>query len=284
MLKDALKRIANRFGLEVRRTRGPWPGGRVGPGLSPEPGAARPGRATYGATGRPVPPELLGELDPVEKEILWQVEDYTLTSPERIVTLIRATRYLVRAGIPGAFVECGVWRGGSMMAAALTLLAERDTSRDLYLFDTFEGMPAPTEKDRDMAGNSARSLLAGTPARTGLWCYAALDDVWENLRRSGYPAGKVHLVKGRVEETLPHPDLSGLALVRLDTDWYESTYHELHHLFPALTVGGVLMLDDYGHWQGAREAADRYFAENPRPPVYLHRVDYTCRVAIKCQG
>ena len=259
MLKGAVQRVASRFGLEITRSRARW-------------------------RGKPVAPDLLEELDPVEKAILWQVEDYTMTSPERIVALIRATRYLVRARAPGAFVECGAWRGGSMMAAALTLLAEHDTSRDLYLFDTFGGMSAPTEKDRDMAGNPAGALLASSPARTGIWCYAAFDDVQDNLRGTGYPGDKIHLVKGRVEDTLPHPELSELALVRLDTDWYESTYHELRHLFPALAVGGVLMLDDYGHWQGAREAADRYFAENPWPPVYLHRVDYTCRMAIKCQG
>ncbi len=256
ILKRTVRKLANYFGIEVTRVRAKW-------------------------RGEPINAGLLNELDATETEILRQIEPYTMTSPERVVALIRATRYLVRAGILGGFVECGVWRGGSVMAVALTLLSERDASRDLYLFDTFEGMSDPTEKDRDPAGNSARTLLDRTPSQTDLWCHASLDEVKDNLHFTGYPAENIHFIKGRVEETLPFPDLPRLALVRLDTDWYESTYHELQQLFPALEYGGILLIDDYGHWQGAKEATDRYFDEHPQSAVYLHRVDCTGRLAVK---
>jgi hypothetical protein len=205
-----------------------------------------------------------------------------MTSPESLSALIQATAYVVKYGIAGAFVECGVWRGGSMMAVALTLLHEGEPTRDLYLFDTFEGMTEPTDKDRDGRGTSASSILSKTPSKTGIWCYASMDDVANALRTTGYPAEKLHLIKGKVEDTIPCKDLSQIALLRLDTDWYESTYHELIHLFPLLTVGGVLIIDDYGHWQGAKEATDRYFQEHPESPILLNRIDYTGRIAVKC--
>ena len=224
---------------------------------------------------------LVAELKAGERETLGRVGSYTMTSAERIVALIKATRYVAEYRIPGAIVECGVWRGGSMMAAALTLLDAGDTERDLYLFDTFEGMSEPTAKDRDASGKSASEILAGTRERTGVWCYATLEDVRGAMKTTGYPEARIHMVRGKVESTLPHEGLTQIALLRLDTDWYESTYHELTHLYPMLSLGGVLIIDDYGHWQGSKEATDQYLAEHRDSPVLLHRVDYTGRIAVK---
>jgi hypothetical protein len=213
--------------------------------------------------------------------LLRSVEEYTMTSPERVAALIEATRYVSRARLPGAIVECGVWRGGSMMTVALTLLELNDTSRNLYMFDTYEGMPPPTEKDKDGAGVPAADLLAVTPQGTGIWCEAGLEEVRSNLLKTGYPPERLHFIKGKVEDTVPHAGLGSIALLRLDTDWYESTRHELHHLYPQLGVGGVLIIDDYGHWQGSKEAVDEYFADPARPPVLLQRVDDTGRLGVK---
>jgi len=201
-----------------------------------------------------------------------------MTSTERIVALTQAIEYVQRAGIPGAIVECGVWRGGSMMAVARTLLAESNTDRDLYLFDTFEGMSAPTDADRDHQGASAAKLLESSSRdKDEVWCYAGIDDVRANLESTGYPTARLHFVKGPVEDTIPDQAPEEIALLRLDTDWYESTKHELAHLYPRLKPGGVLIIDDYGHWQGARKAVDEYFEGN----VLLQRIDYTGRLAIK---
>jgi hypothetical protein len=231
--------------------------------------------------GYDITPRFEMEADPHVREILSRVGPYTMTSPERVFALVQATRYVVKYDIPGAFVECGVWRGGSMMAVALTLLHEGGPTRDLYLFDTFEGMTEPTGKDRDSMGTSASSILTKTPSKTGIWCYASLEDVTQALRATGYPSEKIHFVKGKVEDTIPCNDLSQIAVLRLDTDWYESTYHELTHLFPLLKTGGVLIIDDYGHWQGAREATDQYFQEHTESPILLNRIDYTGRIAVK---
>jgi hypothetical protein len=210
-----------------------------------------------------------------EELALWrEVAPYTMTSPERIIGLAQAVRTVVDNAIPGCIVECGVWRGGSMMAVARTLLNAGESSRDLFLFDTFAGMPKPQERDRSYQGRAADSLM-----RTA-WCESPEEEVYKNLARTNYPANRIRMVKGRVEETLPGEAPSTIALLRLDTDWYESTLHELQHLYPCLSPGGVLIIDDYGHWAGAKEAVDTFFA-GLRPRPMLTRLDYTARCCVK---
>jgi O-methyltransferase len=213
-------------------------------------------------------------------EICRRVGPYTMTTPPRIYALIRAVDYVVARDIPGVFVECGVWRGGSMMAVALTLLRHGIADRDLYLFDTYAGMTAPTEADIKPSGESAADLLAAEGSDSDVWAIAVIEEVREAVLGVGYPEEHVHFVQGPVEETIPRNAPDDIALLRLDTDWYESTKHELVHLYPRLTHGGVLILDDYGYWQGARRAADEYFGEQEEP-LLLNRIDHTGRIALK---
>lgn len=213
-----------------------------------------------------------------EVEIIRAVRPYTMTSPERISALIHAVRYISERAIPGSIVECGVWKGGSMVAAARVLLERNDLGRDLYLFDTFEGMTDPTAKDVDYSGMSASKVLMEDP---GFKCAnAPLEEVKEVLYATGYPRERIHFIPGRVEATLPACDPASIALLRLDTDWYESTRHELVHLFPRLATGGILIIDDYGHWQGSRLACDEYFEQNGIA-LLMNRIDNTGRIALK---
>ena len=218
-----------------------------------------------------------------ELEIMQQVKEHTSSGPERLTGLMNAVRYLVENKIPGDFVECGVWRGGSMMAAMSTLINLGDTSRRFHLFDTFEGMSAPTEKDVMFDGQKASDLLNATQKAEGpgnYWCVAGIEDVRASVASTGYPMDRIHLVKGKVEDTIPAQAPDQIALLRLDTDWYESTAHELLHLYPRLSPNGVIIIDDYGHWQGARRAVDEYFAKASMKPL-LTRMDYTGRMAVK---
>jgi O-methyltransferase len=229
-------------------------------------------------------PALPPDFDLTDMELFRAVAPFTMTGPERIFALRRATEYVVRHEIPGDIVECGVWRGGSMMTVALTLLRLRTQPRRLHLFDTFEGMPPPTEFDRSLYGESAASLLANSdPAQSHIWGVAGLDGVKAAMRSTGYAEENMVFVQGRVEKTLPDAAPAQIALLRLDTDWYESTYHELVCLYPRLSVGGVLIIDDYGHWQGARRAVDQYLEER-RLKILLNRIDYTARLAIKLEA
>jgi O-methyltransferase len=179
-------------------------------------------------------------------------------------------------------VECGVWRGGSMMAAARTLQALGATDRDLYLFDTFEGMSPPTNIDVDFRGRDASQSLAESSRADpeSCWCYASLEEVRSSIATLGYPDQRLHYVQGKVENTVPKHAPSEIAVLRLDTDWYESTKHELNHLYPLLSSGGVLIIDDYGHWKGSRRATDEFIAATPNFGLLI-RVDYTGRLAIK---
>jgi O-methyltransferase len=212
-----------------------------------------------------------------EIALIREVRSWTLTTPERIYALIQAVRYISANGIPGAIVECGVWKGGSMAAIARTLVSTGDVERHLYLFDTFEGMSAPTCEDIEYSGKGAAELIAADPAKL---CIASLDTVQTVMRDTGYPADRMHFVRGKVEETIPGSAPEVISLLRLDTDWYESTSHELIHLYPRLSRNGVLLIDDYGHWQGARRACDEYF-RNQATPVLLNRIDYAGRIAVK---
>jgi hypothetical protein len=168
-----------------------------------------------------------------------------------------------------------------MMAALLMLIRQGDLSRRVFLYDTFEGMSAPTKRDRTLDGELASQLLSeSSKTAESVWCCASLEDVRRNVLGVGYPVDNVHFVKGRVEETIPSVIPDRIALLRLDTDWYESTKHELKHLFPKLVPGGVLIVDDYGHWQGAKDAVDEYFLESDIH-VLLNRIDYTGRIAVR---
>jgi len=215
-------------------------------------------------------------------DILNKCKPYTMTSEERLYAMNKAVEYLVKNNILGDIVECGVWRGGSTMCALLALIKLGKSDRNVFLYDTFEGMSEPTEKDANLLGKDAKQLLDESQKTTEdiMWCYAPIEDVKKNIESTSYPHQLVTYIKGKVEDTIPGTMPGEIALLRLDTDWYESTYHELKFLFPKLVKGGVLIIDDYGHWQGAREAVDQYFKEN-NIHMLLNRIDYTGRIGIK---
>jgi O-methyltransferase len=221
------------------------------------------------------------DFDERIQELCRFVRPFTMTSPERIFALHQSVIHVVKHRIPGDIVECGVWKGGSMMAAARTLQELGATERNIHLFDTFDGMPAPAAEDVSLSGESAAELMAESDKSSSLvWAYSAFDEVKKNLLSTGYPAERLFFTRGKVEDTIPASAPAQIALLRLDTDWYESTYHELVHLFPRLSTGGVLIIDDYGHWKGARRAVDTYVAEQ-KLDIFLHRIDYTGRICIK---
>lgn len=222
------------------------------------------------------------ENSPIEGQIRHIAAKYTMTSAERLNSLIRAVSYIIKEGISGGIVECGVWRGGSMLAAALTLKQLGISDRDLYLFDTYEGMTEPGEEDKDLHNVSAKELLQGEERNrdSQIWCYAGLNEVKSTMGQSDYPASRINYIAGDVKETLPDQAPEEIALLRLDTDWYESTRHEMEVLFPKLSPGGVLIIDDYGHWKGAKQAVDEYLQKHPGA-IELHPIDYTGRIGVR---
>ncbi|WP_405798861.1 TylF/MycF/NovP-related O-methyltransferase [Streptomyces sp. NBC_01506] len=228
---------------------------------------------------KPKPAALPADYDDEAKAIIRAVKPFTMTSPERLNAFILATRHVVRHNIPGDIVECGVWRGGSMQACAKTLLALGETDRGLHLFDTFEGMPPPTAEDLRRDGKSAEDLLAAQGKDRPIWAVASLEDVQAGFESVPYPGERVHYVQGMVEDTVPQQAPEQISILRLDTDWYASTKHELEFLYPRLVSGGVLLIDDYGYWQGSRQAVDE-FLEKTGERLLLLRMDEG-RIAVK---
>lgn len=210
------------------------------------------------------------------KQIYKIVKPYTMTGENNVYTMCSLVDYIEKRNITGDIVECGVWKGGMMMTALLSL---NDSRRHIYLYDTFQGMSIPSESDGVYANNYYTNTLLKDG--TSDWCRGELSDVMRNIERCNYDSKKIHYVKGKVEDTIPKtlPN-KDIAILRLDTDWYESTKHELIHLYPLVVKGGIVIIDDYGAWQGSKKAVDEYFKEN-NLTYYLHRIDNSARYFIK---
>jgi hypothetical protein len=222
--------------------------------------------------------------DSVFAEALEIVRPHTLTLSDGVEAawaLWQSIEHVVRNRIPGDIVECGVWSGGSMLLAALALRHFGDTSRRLWLYDTFAGIPRPEAIDRRWDGVPALPTWEHHQRNGGRWCYGGgQDHVRRVLSLSGYPETNVVFVEGLVEDTLPATRPDRIGLLRLDTDLYSSTYHELSHLYPMLSACGILLIDDYGTFEGVRLATDRFVAEQPLP-LFLARIDVAVRLAVK---
>jgi hypothetical protein len=230
---------------------------------------------------RPTP---FHDLTPLERRIYLEVFQITAQMPEAMAQLCRSVRYVIDSGIAGDFVECGVYKGSSIIAIIRTLQDLGVTNRRIWLFDTFQGMTEPEPVDRFYSEDETaarrdweeRKLADGGSE----WVRAPLDEVRDRVLATGYPKEMLSFVKGPVEETIPGTMPEQIALLRLDTDFYRSTKHELVHLYPRLSPGGPLIIDDYGAYDGCRLATDEYFQEQGMN-VLLARIDEHVRMLVK---
>jgi len=197
-----------------------------------------------------------------------QVWTHTMCSNARLRGLYHAVRHIESRGIPGDVVECGAARGGSAALMALTL-NRLGSGRKVWLFDTFEGLPAPTANDPD---REIADLFTGT-------CVGTIDEVRGLFQRLNVIDG-VEFVKGLFQETLPIAPVSQIALLHIDGDWYDSVKVCLDHLYDKVVPNGIVQFDDYGYWQGARRAVDE-FLELRGLSTGLERLDYSGRFLVK---
>ena len=185
-----------------------------------------------------------------------------MVPPYNALLAYRAVQRINERGIPGDIVELGVWKGGVSCFMAMAMAASGRTTRRLWLFDTYAGMPEPTADDDRRSRKYWTLITNGTATRVpgGVrdrkWAYAPLDEVQHTMARTGYPPERISFVKGKVEDTLPLSAPESIALLRLDTDWFTSTKAELDILWPRLSPGGWLYVDDYASFRGARKAVD----------------------------
>ena len=220
------------------------------------------------------------ELTPADEALLGRIRGLSMSEPVAQWEFIRAVRHIEARGIPGDIVECGVWRGGHLALAGM-LRNELGFDRRIWAFDTFAGMTEPTEHDRKSVNEVDVDAKFADLDRGGHndWCYASIEDVRHNFAALAGQDAELRTIKGPVQETLLDPANlpDKIAILRLDTDFYDSTKAEMEILFPRLSPGGVLIIDDYGEWAGARKAVDEYFAGKP---VWLQRVTHTVRMMI----
>lgn len=222
------------------------------------------------------------------------IRGHTMTTMPRLITLYQQVRYLERSGIPGAFVECGVWKGGSVGLMALANLDHGPARRDLHLYDAFTEICEPDEKvDGARAVREARAWSSdgGTQGRlrplTGVYdAFGGPGTLDENRRLLeevvGYDPARLHYHVGWFQETVPASAaaIGPIALLRLDGDWYASTKICLEHLYDLVVPGGVVIIDDYGTYEGCQKAVDEFLAAR-QEPVFLSHVDADCRYWIR---
>lgn len=214
-----------------------------------------------------------------DDDLIAQVGPHTKSSPQRIIAMIGALRHIDREGIVGDVVECGVWRGGNIILAR-----KLSPHRMCWLYDTFAGMTEPGDLDVKKSGAKAMDSYLKKAERGERWAEASVDEVTQILCTSGtMDQSRLRFVVGDVVDTLR--DRANLperiALLRLDTDWHASTKIELEVLYPLLTPGGILIVDDYGHWEGARKAVDEFFAGQS---IEMKFQDYTAIEIVKPQA
>jgi predicted O-methyltransferase YrrM len=196
------------------------------------------------------------------------VRPYTMSSKARLRGLYDAVRFAVSQDISGDVVECGTARGGSAALMGLTL-AQTGSDRTLWVFDTFQGLPPPTDADPDY---EIARLYTGD-------CWGELEEVVTLFRECGI-LHRSRMIQGLFQNTLPNAEVGAIAVLHLDGDWYESVKVCLDHLYDRVSPGGVIQIDDYGHWEGARKAVDEFFGERGLS-LRLRYLDYTGRQFLK---
>ncbi|MDD5192839.1 MAG: macrocin O-methyltransferase [Candidatus Nanoarchaeia archaeon] len=227
---------------------------------------------------------IVGEeyFEPEFLEIYQKVKDYTTGSKERLYSLYNSINYIIDAGLEGDFVECGVWKGGCCMLIALTLLKRGINNRKIWLYDTFLGMTKPTDEDYDLLKGEKR-IKVWEKRREGEfsdYAKAEIDSVKKNMFITDYPKKNLMFIKGKVEDTLKVSKPKKICLLRLDTDWYESTKIEMEELYPLLEDKGVLISDDFRCLAGTKKAIIDYFKDNDIN-LLINRTDDHSIIAIK---
>jgi O-methyltransferase len=235
--------------------------------------------------------EYLHDFTDFERETYVEVARMCAQMPESIASTIRFVEYVVANNIPGDFVECGVWLGASPYVIAKTLLRLGESHRRIFMYDTYEGFPSdepidipysPNDNLFQVLEDDAAYRAAGADVRYSSSDHmrSSMEQTRANVELAGYPSDKLIFVKGLVEDTIPEQIPDQIALLRLDTDLYRSTKHEFDHLYPRLSRGGVLVVDDYGFYLGSKQATDEYF-KGHGIPLCLFRIDEHVRATLK---
>jgi O-methyltransferase len=194
----------------------------------------------------------------------WPLEAETMIGLDRLDNIERCISTLIADGIPGDLIETGVWRGGAVIFMRAVLATFSDTTRTVWVADSFEGLPSP---------DPAYPIDAGDLHHTQTRLAVSLQEVRANFDRYGLLDEQVRFLKGWFKDTLPRAPIDRLGLIRLDGDMYSSTIEALTALYPKLSVGGFVIVDDYA-LKGAREAVTD-FRRQHRIDEPIETIDWT---------
>ena len=224
----------------------------------------------------------IAEISNDELKILKEITNLSMSTPANHWAIIQSLKHIKKNDIKGDIVECGVWRGGNLILFK-KIIDTLYLEKKIFAFDTFQGMPEPSKEDLDLKDIDAEKIYQNYKDKDLKWCFSDIDEVKNNISKFFKDYNKsFNFIKGKVEDTLMYEDNlpQTISLLRLDTDFYESTKKELEILYPRLNKGGVLIIDDYGHWKGSKKAVDEYFKLDNNF-LWFHRIDYASRLLIK---
>ena len=200
---------------------------------------------------------------------------YTMVGYKRLSNVYELSKKVVKSNLQGDFVECGVWKGGC--SAVMGFVAQKEgRGRKTWLFDSFEGLPEPGKEDGDLAKTYSENKMQGQ-MKTINKCVGPMEDVkkiiFDILKLN---KENIKLKKGWFQDTLPlaKEKIEKISILRLDGDWYESTKVCLDNLYDNVSAGGYVVIDDYGHWEGAKKALNEFFEQRNINPK-LVKIDYT---------
>ena len=206
--------------------------------------------------------------------LFMKVLPYTMAGYERLSNAYQLAKRAEKENLQGAFVECGVWKGGTM--GIMAYAARKNPARSIWLCDSFEGLPEPGIKDGEVAKSYAKNKNSGNLNAIGE-CVGLLVDV-KKLFSSilKIKEDRVYIERGWFQNTLQKTKerIGAIAILRLDADWYESTRCILENLYDNVVSGGYVIIDDYGHWEGCKKAVDEFFKKR-NLHISLTRIDYT---------
>ena len=210
-----------------------------------------------------------------------KIDSISLTSYPNRWSLLQSLNHICENNVEGDIVETGVYKGANLILIN-NFLYRHNLEKRIYAYDTYSGQPEPSEKDYDIKGTKMTDKFDDYKKKNIIPVFCSLKEVKNNISKySNHDLSKITFIKGKVEETLIDEKNipKKISLLRLDTDFHDSIKKSLEILYPKLNNGGVLIIDDYGHFKGAQIAVDNFFQNKKN--IWMHRVDYTCRLIIK---
>jgi len=225
--------------------------------------------------------DMIVEMDTNSELSINTSSEYTFKSKLEMWTVVCCLRNIVNQKIDGDIVETGVWKGGTLILVK-KILEDCNVKKKIIGFDTFEeGFQKPGELDKKIRyGFKEKGNLYNKTFNYKKFETSSLTNTLSNIRKNCKDVEELYLIKGKIEDTLEKENIKKISLLMLDTDYYESTKFALEKLYDKVSQNGIIYIDDYGNWKGAKQAVDEFFKKKKINP-FLIRTSSASRIFIK---